>query len=65
LISIDRDAMRGLLEDRPELAAVVSRAITERKEVVSSSRAAAVASPAPLEERSNQLLGKIKKFFSL
>jgi len=65
LISIDRDAMHDLLATAPELAAVVSRVITERREATTTTVATASAAPAVLEERSTQLLGRIRKFFML
>ncbi len=64
LVSIDRDAMRALLAVSPELASLVSRVIAERKDATSSSQPVAAA-PAQLDERSTQLLGRIRKFFQL
>jgi small-conductance mechanosensitive channel/CRP-like cAMP-binding protein len=64
LVSIDRDAMHELLAVAPELAAALSRAITERREAVLASSVTPVA-PAVIEEHSTQLLDRIRKFFSL
>ena len=65
LISLDRDAMRAVLAESPELATRVSRVIAERKDAASSSHPAIAAAPAQVDERSTQLLGRIRKFFQL
>ncbi len=64
LVSIDRDAMHELLAVAPELAATLSRAITERRDAAAA-RNVERAAPAALEERSHQLLARIRNFFSL
>ncbi len=66
LISVDQAAVKTLLDDSPELAAVISRVIAERQEAVAASaRAATRDENANVEERSSQILGRIKRFFSL
>ncbi|HEY8039108.1 MAG TPA: mechanosensitive ion channel family protein [Polyangiaceae bacterium] len=67
LLVIDDRALRGVLESAPELAGHISRIIAERQaaraeeEAVLSRRGP----PPSVEERSSQLLGRIRKFFSL
>jgi small-conductance mechanosensitive channel/CRP-like cAMP-binding protein len=67
LIGVEQSAMRSLLEDAPGLADAISHVIAERQEAAAQSmRAAANAPPAAdVEARSSQLLGRIRRFFSL
>lgn len=67
LLVIDAPSMRGVLESAPELAVHVSRVISERQAALEEETAAASQrhAPASAEERSSQLLGRIRKFFSL
>jgi CRP-like cAMP-binding protein len=66
LLVIDDRALRTLLEIEPQLAGHISRVIADRQAALEASEAAASRRPAPsLEERSSQLLGRIRRFFSL
>ena len=59
--------MRSVLESAPDLAVHISRVIAERQAALEhESAAASLRRPAAsAEERSSQLLGRIRKFFSL
>jgi|SRR5579859_1692725 len=72
LLVIDAASMRVVLESAPELAEAVSRVIVERQAGLgeaeaegAESRRRAAAGPASTEERRSQLLGRIRRFFSL
>jgi small-conductance mechanosensitive channel len=65
LIGVDQRAVRALLESSPEIAATISRVISERQAARDSARALADAPVANVEERNSQLLGRIRKFFAL
>jgi small-conductance mechanosensitive channel/CRP-like cAMP-binding protein len=65
LIGVDQSALKTLLESSPELAAIISRVITERQAAHDSLRVPAHTRDAIVEERSSQLLGRIRKFFAL
>ncbi len=66
LIGIEQHAVKSLFDGAPELAARLSRAIAERQahmqSIRESSPGIAIAS---VEERSNQLLARVRRFFSL
>jgi len=68
LLVVGKDAFKEILAAAPELAEVLSLALAERQEALSS----AASKPAgrkvvndAVEERSGQLLGRIREFFSL
>jgi small-conductance mechanosensitive channel/CRP-like cAMP-binding protein len=66
LLALDDRAMRHELEAAPELAGHISRVIADRQAANAAESASAAASAAQsVEERSSQLLGRIRKFFSL
>lgn len=65
LIGVDQRAVRVLLESSPELAATISRVISERQAARDSARAMVDAPATNVEERNSQLLGRIRKFFAL
>jgi small-conductance mechanosensitive channel/CRP-like cAMP-binding protein len=66
LLVIDDRAVRTLLEAQPQLAGHISRVIADRQAALEAGEAAAsTRAPASVEERSSQLLGRIRKFFSL
>jgi CRP-like cAMP-binding protein len=67
LLVIDASSMRSVLESAPDLAVHISRVIAERQAALEQESAAASLRrpPASTEERSSQLLGRIRKFFSL
>ncbi|HEY8087233.1 MAG TPA: mechanosensitive ion channel family protein [Polyangiaceae bacterium] len=66
LLVIDDRAVRTLLEAQPQLAGHISRVIADRQAALEAGEAAASTRSRPsVEERSSQLLGRIRKFFSL
>jgi len=66
LLVIDAASIRAVLESAPELAVHISRVIAERQAATADEVAAAsMRAPASTEERSSQLLVRIRKFFSL
>jgi small-conductance mechanosensitive channel/CRP-like cAMP-binding protein len=67
LLVIDAPSMRAVLESASDLAVHVSRVIAERQAALEQESAAASLRRPPVtsEERSSQLLGRIRKFFSL
>jgi CRP-like cAMP-binding protein len=67
LLVIDAPSMRSVLESAPDLAVHISRIIAERQAALEQESAAASLRrpPATTEERTSQLLGRIRKFFSL
>jgi small-conductance mechanosensitive channel/CRP-like cAMP-binding protein len=66
LLVLDDRAMRGELEAAPELAGHISRVIADRQAAnAMESASAGGAGLQGVEERSSQLLGRIRKFFSL
>jgi small-conductance mechanosensitive channel/CRP-like cAMP-binding protein len=67
LLVIDDRALRGVLETAPELAGHISRVIADRQAALAASEATSLQSqpPVSIEERSSQLLGRIRKFFAL
>ncbi len=64
LLGIEKSSLKLLLDASPELAAVISRAIAERQTRSDSQRGSA-APQASVAERSSQILGRIRKFFSM
>jgi len=66
-IALSLQETRSVLESAPDLAVHVSRVIAERQAALEQESAAASLRrpPASTEERSSQLLGRIRKFFSL
>lgn len=65
LIGVEQGAMKSLLEASPELATIISRAIAERQAARETALSRANEEGADVEERSSQLLGRIRKFFAL
>ena len=66
LLVIEAASVRAVLESAPELAVHISRVIAERQAATADEVAAASQRPrASTEERSSQLLVRIRKFFSL
>jgi small-conductance mechanosensitive channel/CRP-like cAMP-binding protein len=65
LISVDQVAVKTLLETFPQLAANISRVIAERQEASDLAITRASQPAADVEERSSQLLNRIKRFFAL
>jgi small-conductance mechanosensitive channel/CRP-like cAMP-binding protein len=66
LLVIDAASIRSVLESAPELAVHISRVMAERQAATADEVAtASQRPPASTEERSSQLLGKIRRFFSL
>jgi small-conductance mechanosensitive channel/CRP-like cAMP-binding protein len=65
LIGVAQDAVKALLDDAPELATTMSRAIAERQAAMHAVRAADVGEASSVEERSTQLLGRIRRFFAI
>lgn len=65
LIGVDQQAIKVLLDASPELASIISRVISERQAMRDSMRESMDAPSQDVEERSSQLLGRIKKFFSI
>ncbi len=66
LLVIDDRALRAVLEAAPDLARHISRVIAERQAALADQEAAASQrQPVSVEQRSDQLLGRIRKFFSL
>lgn len=68
LLAVGKDAFQSILEDSPELAVQISAALESRAEQLSSA-SSKPSSQSPLrpetDDRSGQLLGRIKEFFSL
>lgn len=65
LLGVDHRALKLVLDGSPELATVMSRAIANRL-VAEDGQAPTASSPDQrVEERSSQILGRIRKFFSL
>jgi small-conductance mechanosensitive channel/CRP-like cAMP-binding protein len=65
LIGVDQHALKTVLETAPELAARISRAIAERQTAAETEKTTARADARRVEERSSQILGRIRKFFAL
>ncbi len=65
LISVDYEAIKGVLEEAPELAALISRVISERQAAHAAKSIGKSEAAQVVEEHSTQLLGRIKKFFAL
>jgi CRP-like cAMP-binding protein len=67
LLVIDDRALRSVLETQPELAGHISRVIADRQAALDAGEAASSERGArpSVEERSSQLLERIRKFFSL
>jgi len=67
LLGIDDRALRGVLEKAPNLAEHISRVIAERHAALADQEAVASEQTErpSVDERSSQLLGRIRKFFSL
>jgi small-conductance mechanosensitive channel/CRP-like cAMP-binding protein len=64
LLCIDQRAMRRVLEDAPGLAEHISRVIAERQAALADEDSN-VAPETDREERTTQILGRIRKFFAL
>jgi small-conductance mechanosensitive channel/CRP-like cAMP-binding protein len=64
LLVIDHRALRGVLDAAPGLAEAISRVISERQAQNAEGGKAAPQAP-NAEERTSQLLGRIRRFFSL
>jgi small-conductance mechanosensitive channel/CRP-like cAMP-binding protein len=64
LIVIDQRALKGVLDTAPGVAEAISRVISERQAALVDDGSAALAI-ADTEERTSQLLGRIRRFFSL
>ncbi|MFW6031228.1 MAG: cyclic nucleotide-binding domain-containing protein [Myxococcota bacterium] len=66
VIVLDKDALQPLLEQSPELATHISRKLAEREAELGAHEAAKRHSKdQTVEERSNVLLDRIRRFFSL
>jgi hypothetical protein len=65
LIGVDQRALQAVLGDAPELAEHVSRVIAERQAAAEMATTAASDDRVSVEERSSQLLGRIRRFFAL
>jgi CRP-like cAMP-binding protein len=65
LFVIDHASLRDLLARAPDLAEHISRVIAERQAALEAQHVSAADSSANVQERSSQLLGRIRKFFSL
>lgn len=65
LLVIDRTQLRAVLEASPEAAEHISRILGERQAALADAAASVRPSPESVQERSSQLLGKIRKFFAL
>jgi len=66
LIVVGHEAFQDVLAAHPEFAETVSRIIAERQAKLDEQAAeSSAAAGEDLEERTSQLLGKIKKFFSI
>jgi small-conductance mechanosensitive channel/CRP-like cAMP-binding protein len=65
LLVIDRAQLRAVLEASPEAAEHISRVLAERQAALADAAASMRPSPESVQERSSQLLGKIRKFFAL
>jgi hypothetical protein len=64
LLVIDHRALRSVLDAAPGLAEAMSRVIAERQAALAAEGKVAPAN-ANTEERTSQLLGRIRRFFSL
>jgi small-conductance mechanosensitive channel/CRP-like cAMP-binding protein len=65
LIGVEQTAVKNLLEASPELAAIISRVIAERQAAREAKMSASQPDGVNVEERSSQLLGRIRKFFAI
>ena len=65
LLVITHGAFQATLAAHPELAETVSRVIAERQAKLTEASKTAGKSDEAIEERTSQLLGKIKSFFSI
>ena len=65
LIGIEQHAVKTLLEGSPELATVLGRALAERQTAMQAVRESSPGIKVDVDERSNQLLSRIRRFFSL
>ncbi len=65
LLVLGHGAFHVTLAKNPELALVVSRSIAERQAKLEEHAQSKGQADAAIEERTSQLLGKIKQFFSL
>ena len=64
LIAIDRDAIKATLDANPKLAETISRVLAERHAKLAAHESAQGKDVGPnIEERSNQILARIKSFF--
>jgi CRP-like cAMP-binding protein len=65
LLVLGHGAFHATLAANPDLALVISRAIVERQAKLEAHAQSRQDVRVPIEERTSQLLGKIKQFFSL
>jgi CRP-like cAMP-binding protein len=65
LLVIDDQAVRAVLETAPELVEHVSQVIAQRQASLAEETVAAEQERPSIEERRSQLLGRIRRFFSL
>jgi CRP-like cAMP-binding protein len=65
LIGVDQGALKAVLEASPDLASLISRVIAERQAAAEAKAESAGDQATGVEERSSQLLGRIRKFFAL
>jgi small-conductance mechanosensitive channel/CRP-like cAMP-binding protein len=65
LIGVPQAPVKDLLVDAPELAATISHAIAERQAAIQAARTAGTVEPTSVEERSTQLLSRIRRFFAM
>jgi small-conductance mechanosensitive channel/CRP-like cAMP-binding protein len=66
LIGLEQHAVKALLDGAPELAAAISQAIAARHAAITAARESSSGIElATVEERSSQLLARIKRFFAL
>lgn len=64
LIAIDREAFKATLDAHPELAETISRVLAERQAKLTELEQGKEEA-AQIEERTSQILGRIKSFFSI
>jgi len=65
LIGVAQGAVKALLDEHPDLAATMSRAIAERQAAIHALRTTGAGDQPSVEERSTQLLGRIRRFFAM
>ena len=68
ILVIDREALRPVLEEAPELAETISRVLAEREEMLDEADDASTSDMGvkkSVERETSVLLGRIRKLFSL